>query len=410
VRASDEHLLELARLGDEPAFELLVERHRVALLAHCRAIVGDGAAQDALQQTLINAWRALLRGCGVRHPRAWLHAIAHRACLQLLRREAGPADELPETLAGDASPHEHLERRTRVRAALAAVASLPEAERDALLSTSVHGRSGRDTARHLGVSEERVRQLVFQARGRARSAAARLVPLLLGLRRGGASGQSSSPASLELVLAPTGALQPGAVLARIVSLLAMGAIATSPLMNIDRATRAAGPSVAASPRDGRAHPAPPAAQGARGSAIATRGRNLAVVRLSRRAHRRLGRAAVALPSLGALPARAGADQGSGRRAAPHDVQSSSTEDRAPQLSGVEQPAAPGGGSPPSLPAAPGASGSAQGAPEIQASGPSSGAGGQLTGATEQTRQRAEAQPTPSLPGSAGTGALTLPSP
>lgn len=166
----DARLLELARLGNEAAFAELVQRHRSLLLAHCRSVVGDSAAQDAAQQALISAWHALRRGCEVQNARAWLFTIAHRCALQLLRGRPEPTEELPLALAGAGSPHEVLERRTQVRATLAAVADLPPHERDALLLTTVYGRSGRDAARALGVSEPEVRQLVFRARGRARQA------------------------------------------------------------------------------------------------------------------------------------------------------------------------------------------------------------------------------------------------
>jgi RNA polymerase sigma-70 factor (ECF subfamily) len=149
-----------------------VQRHRRLLLAHCRSIVGDGAAQDALQHALISAWRALRRGCEVRNARAWLFTISHRSSLQLLRAQSEPAAELSLALVGASSPHDVLERRAQLRATLAAVAELPPHERDALLLTTVYGRSGRDAARALGVSEPQVRQLVFRARGRAREALA----------------------------------------------------------------------------------------------------------------------------------------------------------------------------------------------------------------------------------------------
>src|SRR5205823_6529491 len=57
-------------------------------------------------------------------------------------------------------------------------------ERDALVLTSVHGHSGRATARALGVSEIALRQLVFRARARAKqlAGATALVPPLCGLR------------------------------------------------------------------------------------------------------------------------------------------------------------------------------------------------------------------------------------
>jgi RNA polymerase sigma-70 factor (ECF subfamily) len=59
--AADERLVALARAGDEHAFAVIVERYRAPLLAYCRRLVPGATAEDALQQTFINAYAALSR-------------------------------------------------------------------------------------------------------------------------------------------------------------------------------------------------------------------------------------------------------------------------------------------------------------------------------------------------------------
>src|SRR5207253_2612482 len=108
-RATDERLLELARAGDQRAFEVIIERFRPALLAHCRSIAGE-AAQDAVQQAFMSAWSALRRGPEVRELRAWLFTVAHRAALEVLRDPARVAGELPEIPARGRSPEEQVEQ------------------------------------------------------------------------------------------------------------------------------------------------------------------------------------------------------------------------------------------------------------------------------------------------------------
>jgi RNA polymerase sigma factor (sigma-70 family) len=220
-RKSDEQLLAMARLGDDAAFEAIVGRYQSPLLRHCRRVAGGSHAQDALQQAFLSAWRALRGDCDVRDLRRWLFTIAHRSALRARREQDTQFGELPATLAGSGSPAEDLEQSVRVKETLAAIAALPPLERDALVSTAVHGRSGRDAAHALGVSENTLRQLVFRARARTRAAVHVLlpVPLLSKLSHGGRRATaivSSTPASCSP--------ETGGLLIKIAALAAVGAL------------------------------------------------------------------------------------------------------------------------------------------------------------------------------------------
>src|SRR5687767_13810236 len=58
--ALEQRLLRAALSGDEDAFRRLVDPHRVALHAHCYRLLGSlHQAEDALQEALLRAWRAL---------------------------------------------------------------------------------------------------------------------------------------------------------------------------------------------------------------------------------------------------------------------------------------------------------------------------------------------------------------
>ena len=171
----------LVKGGDEAAFAEIVARYKPMLLGHSRRVVGD-RAEDAVQQALLNAWSALRRDHQVRELRPWLFTITHRAALQELRGER-ECEVLPESLAGGRSPADCVDQAARSRETLAALAALPELERDALVSIGVHGCSGRTTARFLGVSEGMVRQLVHRGRTRMRAAVSVFVPPVLLLRK-----------------------------------------------------------------------------------------------------------------------------------------------------------------------------------------------------------------------------------
>jgi RNA polymerase sigma-70 factor (ECF subfamily) len=80
-------LVEQARRGDRYAFAELIRASGARLDATARLILRDPhLAQDAVQETLIRAWRSLP---GLRDPEAfehWLHSMVVRACIDLIRR------------------------------------------------------------------------------------------------------------------------------------------------------------------------------------------------------------------------------------------------------------------------------------------------------------------------------------
>ncbi len=172
----DSQLVALARDGHEAAFEALVRRYQRELLAYCRRLQPrSGSAEDALQQTLLQAWRALSAGAEVRDARPWLYRIAHNVSLNHLRVPVAVPQETPEQ-AGGQEVHQLVEQRLHARAALAGMAALPALQRDALVSTALKGASHEEVASALGLSPGAVRGLIYRARMTLRSAAAALIP------------------------------------------------------------------------------------------------------------------------------------------------------------------------------------------------------------------------------------------
>ena len=221
---SDARLVELARAGHERAFEAIVERYRRELARACRRILPDGRAEDALQQTLLAAWTALRDGTEVNDLRAWLHRIARNASLNALRMAGYDYDELRESLAGGDAVGEEAERRAVMRETLAAVAAMPEPQREALLRTAVQGQPQAQIAHELGVSTGAVRMLVHRARTTLRSAATAVtpVPLAAWLAAAGAGAGQPMAAKIAEAAAGAGTIGIGAVLAKAGAVVVIG--------------------------------------------------------------------------------------------------------------------------------------------------------------------------------------------
>jgi RNA polymerase sigma-70 factor (ECF subfamily) len=104
MTTSEAQLLEAARNGDQDTFSQLVALHRPALQAHCYRMLGSVQdAEDALQETLLNAWRALPRFQGRSSLKSWLYTIATNACLKSIERR--PKRVLPIDYGPAADPH-----------------------------------------------------------------------------------------------------------------------------------------------------------------------------------------------------------------------------------------------------------------------------------------------------------------
>ena len=104
VRVSEDQLLRSAQRGDEQAFRALVEPYRGELHAHCYRMLGSvHDAEDALQDAMLRAWRALGRFEGRSSLRSWLYTIATNTSLNLIGRR--PKRVLPIDYAPAADPH-----------------------------------------------------------------------------------------------------------------------------------------------------------------------------------------------------------------------------------------------------------------------------------------------------------------
>ncbi len=173
LERGDAALIARAAGGDARAFEELVDRRSPSLFRYLRSLARREAdAEDALQETFLAIWKEGKRQRAGGDARAWMFAIARNALFRLQRRRAGePSDFEPlETLGSRAgwgaeiSP-EHIAARAQERELVAAaLASLPEADRDVLLLRDVEGFSGEQTAEILGLTLANAKTRLHRAR------------------------------------------------------------------------------------------------------------------------------------------------------------------------------------------------------------------------------------------------------
>ena len=179
---TDTRLVDLVRAGYEPAFETIVSRYRAALLRYTERFLPHERAEDAVQQSFVSAYEAMLRDDAALNLRPWLYRIAHNASLNALRDRGLRHSELDESIDGVERPDQALERTQGLRDVLDAVQALPERQREAIVLRELEGRSYEEIASELGVTDGSVRQLLNRARNTLRAGATAVVPVGLLLR------------------------------------------------------------------------------------------------------------------------------------------------------------------------------------------------------------------------------------
>ena len=104
----DTHVIEYlhaAQVGDQEAFERLVEPYRRELLLYCYRMLGSlQDAEDALQEAWLRAWRRLETFQHHLSFRAWLYKIVTHICFDALEKR--PRRTLPSTMYPPADPTE----------------------------------------------------------------------------------------------------------------------------------------------------------------------------------------------------------------------------------------------------------------------------------------------------------------
>ena len=193
--ARERELLTAARGGDEGAFGRLIDLYRSELQAHCYRMLGSvHDAEDALQDTMLRAWRAIARFEGRSSLRSWLYTIATNSSLNMIAKRPkrvlpidygprtdphdGPGEPVVESVWIEPYPDERLEvgdglagpearyemRESIELAFVAALQHLPANQRAVLILREVLGFSAKETADALDTSVASVNSALQRAR------------------------------------------------------------------------------------------------------------------------------------------------------------------------------------------------------------------------------------------------------
>ncbi len=162
---SDERLVRRAVAGDDRAFAAIFRRYHQSLYRYCLAILANSEdAQDALQNTMVKALRALPGEQRTIQLKPWLYRISHNESIDLLRRRREIGELDPEQAAPGTGLAEKAATRERLRRLLTDVEELPDRQRGALVMRELSGLDFDEIAAALGTSPAVARQTLYEAR------------------------------------------------------------------------------------------------------------------------------------------------------------------------------------------------------------------------------------------------------
>lgn len=170
---TDEELMTAYRGGDPAAYRVLVERHHGPVYRFClRSLRSPEAAADATQEVFLRVVKNAMSW----EPRAkfttWVYTIARNFCIDEARKgrfrrteslnetvgKDGEGEEKIERVASDTPQADRVAHGTRMRKAIdAALAELPEEQREVFLMREVSGLQFKDIAEATGVGENTVK-------------------------------------------------------------------------------------------------------------------------------------------------------------------------------------------------------------------------------------------------------------
>ncbi|MBO7100585.1 MAG: sigma-70 family RNA polymerase sigma factor [Bacteroidales bacterium] len=160
---TDIELMQLVVKGDETALSTLIERYRERLYRLAYSLLGDSAAEDAVQETFIRLWTRARR-YNPRHSLAtWLYTLCCRRCYDELRRRRRHHEalmQLPENMTEVSS----MEADELLVLLSQVTATLPPKQRIVYQLREVEGFGAEETATIARMTPEQVKANLWAAR------------------------------------------------------------------------------------------------------------------------------------------------------------------------------------------------------------------------------------------------------
>jgi len=169
---SDRELMAAHVAGDSRSFGELVSRHRDRLWAVALRTTSDPEeASDALQDALVSAFRRADQYRGEAAVTTWLHRIVVNACLDRLRRKSvRPTTTLPDHHENNdreiVEPRDAIAERVNWIEISAALAELPQDQREAIILVDVQGYSVDAAAQELNCPTGTIKSRCSRGRGK----------------------------------------------------------------------------------------------------------------------------------------------------------------------------------------------------------------------------------------------------
>ena len=174
----DESLIAHISVGNESAFEELVQRHQVKVLNLIYYFLNDRwEAEDVAQEVFLKVWKHASKFKGKSKFSTWLYRIVINTCLNHKRcgeKESNHRDSISNPANGlnnpelventQCNPHQVMEKRERKTIVNQAIRLLPQNQRMALILSRFEGYSYAEIAELMNVSVSSTESLLFRAK------------------------------------------------------------------------------------------------------------------------------------------------------------------------------------------------------------------------------------------------------